>query len=303
MREKTAKEIGENIILNPRMILWNYYGPYHITLKEINKCDNMAQILDEIHAKIIGTIAFAYLCKLINGKEVIVLCNRIDISGEIFLNMDIEAITKNMNYLLQMYKYLDTIVLTTSQTQTLEDFKKILEDSIQEKKIKKLRRLCKKKSEEKLWKEFKDYIGSYMDYFRLKFILPEDHDIRFKENPYSLIIKDYEKTQKIGLNTVLKDLITSVLDMPIEAENYYRYQEEYVKTQCLKTLYQNDIQSPETYEKMAILQHIFSTFKTAARQKKSSSYVGLNDTSIIEYIANNLDDAKIIPLLNCQVEL
>lgn len=275
---KTAKEIGKNIILNPQMIAWNYYAPYHLTKAKIEEYGDITLLVHETHTKLVGAIAFAYQNGIINNKEVLILCNKIDVSGESFKKRSIREITENTDFLLQMYKCLDTVALMVSQTKTPEDFRKILQTGGKDRKNRKLMKRLRKIPEYTLWDIYKSSIREYMEEFRKRFISPEECDLRFSFSPCERSISKYETEYK-EMDKTIKNFIISILDMPLEARNYYSYQKE-----CGNVILGQKDLPEDTKEKISHMVHTADIFESAANKKLNND----DDLSIIRYVAGHL---------------
>lgn len=156
MTEKTAKEIGETIISNPRMIIWNYYEPFEKAYERIRESAKIAESIYEIQIKVIGVTAMAYFYNLITAKEVLIICNKIDESVKQFQKEDLDFIFKNFRMLLEMYKSLDSIALMANRTTTAEDFRQLMDEEAKNHKMRKIRKQMKEYSDADLWDAYSD---------------------------------------------------------------------------------------------------------------------------------------------------
>lgn len=282
MTEKTAKEVGETIILNPRMIIWNYYEPFQKAYERIRESTKIAESINEIHVKVIGVTAMAYFYNLITAKEVLIICDKIDESGKMFEKKDLDLISENSKMLLELYKSLDSIVLMASRTTTAEDFRQLMDEEAKNNKLRKIRKQMKKYSEADLWEAYSDIKRNYMDAFRRKYILPNQPDVRFHRSPYEDVIESMAAELDKKISSELKNEIISVLNMPKEAEQYYEGQ--------LIMLEAAPDHIPDMFKNLLAKMTNTQIFNDAAKKKlQTDNFSSENDASIISYIVSKID--------------
>lgn len=282
MTEKTAKEVGETIILNPRMIIWNYYEPFQNAYERIRESKKIAESINEIHVKVIGVTAMAYYYNLITAKEVLIICDKIDESGKLFKKKDLVLISENSKMLLELYKSLDSIVLMASRTTTAEDFRQLMDEEAKNHKLRKIRKQMKKYSETDLWEAYSDIKKNYMDAFRRKYILPDQPDVRFHKSPYEDVIESMATELDKNISNELKNEIISVLNMPKEAEQYYENQ--------LIMLEATPTNIPDMFKDLLTKMTNTRIFNNAAKKKLQRDISSSeNDASIISYIVSQID--------------
>ena len=285
MLRKSAKEIGENILLNPEMIIWNYYEPFERVYNRIKDSEDIAKSLDEIHAKTIGVIALSYQSGLLNNKEVLILCNKIDSSGRLYMGKDHKKIIENTNTLLALYKSLDSVALAANQTNTIENFEFLLSEIKKDKPKRFMKKILKNTSPETLWKFYRDSLNGYMDCFRSSFITQDEYDIRFHESPYSSIIDSFMKEQNKEFDIELRNTIITVLDMPQEADHYYDFRMKFY--QNLLQNAKEEKRSKDLMENLSAKIRLSKVLSDAAK-KKLDNQEKADDMAILSYVANEL---------------
>lgn len=285
MTEKTAKEIGETIISNPRMIIWNYYEPFEKAYERIRESAKIAESIYEIQIKVIGVTAMAYFYNLITAKEVLIICNKIDESVKQFQKEDLDFIFKNFRMLLEMYKSLDSIALMANRTTTAEDFRQLMDEEAKNHKMRKIRKQMKEYSDADLWDAYSDIKKNYMDAFRRKYILPDQSDVRFRRSPYEDVIESVVVELDKKISNELKNEIISILNMPKEAEQYYEN-----KLNMLEDALDN---TSDMFENRLAEMDNTRIFNNAAKKKLQMEFsTSEDDASIISYIVAGIETTE-----------
>lgn len=285
MTEKTAKEIGETIISNPRMIIWNYYEPFEKVYERIRESAKIAESIYEIQIKVIGVTAMAYFYNLITAKEVLIICNKIDESVKQFQKEDLDFIFKNFRMLLEMYKSLDSIALMANRTTTAEDFRQLMDEEAKNHKMRKIRKQMKEYSDADLWDAYSDIKKNYMDAFRRKYILPAQSDVRFHRSPYEDVIESVAVKLDKKISNELKNEIISILNMPKEAEQYYEN-----KLNMLEDALDN---TSDMFENRLAEMDNTRIFNNAAKKKLQMEFsTSEDDASIISYIVAGIETTE-----------
>lgn len=285
MTEKTAKEIGETIISNPRMIIWNYYEPFEKAYERIRESAKIAESIYEIQIKVIGVTAMAYFYNLITAKEVLIICNKIDESVKQFQKEDLDFIFKNFRMLLEMYKSLDSIALMANRTTTAEDFRQLMDEKAKNHKMRKIRKQMKEYSDADLWDAYGDIKKNYMDAFRRKYILPDQSDVRFRRSPYEDVIESVVVELDKKISNELKNEIISILNMPKEAEQYYEN-----KLNMLEVALDN---TSDMFENRLAEMVNTRIFNNAAKKKLQMEFSpSEDDASIISYIVAGIETTE-----------
>lgn len=285
MTEKTAKEIGETIISNPRMIIWNYYEPFEKAYERIRESAKIAESIYEIQIKVIGVTAMAYFYNLITAKEVLIICNKIDESVKQFQKEDLDFIFKNFRMLLEMYKSLDSIALMANRTTTAEDFRQLMDEEAKNHKMRKIRKQMKEYSDADLWDAYSDIKKNYMDAFRRKYILPDQSDVRFRRSPYEDVIESVVVELDKKISNELKNEIISILNMPKEAEQYYEN-----KLNMLEAALDN---TSDMFENRLAEMVNTRIFNNAAKKKLQMEFSpSEDDASIISYIVAGIETTE-----------
>lgn len=285
MTEKTAKEIGETIISNPRMIIWNYYEPFEKAYERIRESAKIAESIYEIQIKVIGVTAMAYFYNLITAKEVLIICNKIDESVKQFQKEDLDFIFKNFRMLLEMYKSLDSIALMANRTTTAEDFRQLMDEEAKNHKMRKIRKQMKEYSDADLWDAYSDIKKNYMDAFRRKYILPDQSDVRFRRSPYEDVIESVVVELDKKISNELKNEIISILNMPKEAEQYYEN-----KLNMLEDALDN---TSDMFENRLAEMVNTRIFNNAAKKKLQMEFsTSEDDASIISYIVAGIETTE-----------